>query len=128
MPSVSTSPPTSATATTTTTSPSSSSLPRPSAHVVLFLIDGLGDVPCRAFLGSKNSDDNGNGNDDNKNGKRNRNKNEHALTPLQAAAPLDALDAVASRGLLGLLDPVEPGKACGSDTAHLSLLGYDPRM
>ena len=38
-----------------------------------------------------------------------------------------ALDAVASRGLLGLLDPVQPGKACGSDTAHLSLLGYDPR-
>jgi hypothetical protein len=30
-------------------------------------------------------------------------------------------------GVLGLLDPVEPGRACGSDTAHLSLLGYDPR-
>ena len=30
-------------------------------------------------------------------------------------------------GLNGLLDPVEPGLACGSDTAHLSLLGYEPR-
>lgn len=26
----------------------------------------------------------------------------------------------------GLLDPVEPGLACGSDTAHLAILGYDP--
>jgi 2,3-bisphosphoglycerate-independent phosphoglycerate mutase len=30
-------------------------------------------------------------------------------------------------GLCGLMDPVEPGLACGSDTAHMSLLGYDPR-
>lgn len=25
------------------------------------------------------------------------------------------------------MDPVEPGLACGSDTSHLSLFGYDPR-
>ena len=25
------------------------------------------------------------------------------------------------------MDPVEPGLACGSDTAHLSILGYNPR-
>lgn len=25
------------------------------------------------------------------------------------------------------MDPVEPGLACGSDTAHMSLFGYDPR-
>lgn len=30
-------------------------------------------------------------------------------------------------GLSGLMDPVEPGLACGSDTAHMSILGYDPR-
>ena len=30
-------------------------------------------------------------------------------------------------GLTGLMDPVEPGLACGSDTAHLSIFGYDPR-
>lgn len=26
----------------------------------------------------------------------------------------------------GLMDPVEPGVACGSDTAHLSLFGFKP--
>jgi len=25
------------------------------------------------------------------------------------------------------MDPVESGLACGSDTAHMSLFGYDPR-
>jgi 2,3-bisphosphoglycerate-independent phosphoglycerate mutase len=35
---------------------------------------------------------------------------------------------VAAVGVTGLMDPVEPGLACGSDTAHLSLLGYDPRV
>ena len=24
------------------------------------------------------------------------------------------------------MDPVEPGLACGSDTAHMSIFGYDP--
>ena len=36
--------------------------------------------------------------------------------------------AHAAGGLNGLLDPVEPGLACGSDTAHMSIFGYDPRM
>jgi 2,3-bisphosphoglycerate-independent phosphoglycerate mutase len=26
------------------------------------------------------------------------------------------------------MDPVEPGLACGSDTSHMALLGYDPRQ
>jgi len=46
-------------------------------------------------------------------------------TPLQAAR-LPTLDRLAKHGLNGLLDPVEPGLACGSDTAHMSMLGYPP--
>ncbi|KAM9965603.1 hypothetical protein ACTFIR_005774 [Dictyostelium discoideum] len=37
------------------------------------------------------------------------------------------MDAMSSSGINGAMDPVEPGFACGSDTAHLSILGYDPR-
>mmetsp|Transcript_20908 Transcript_20908/g.66218 ORF Transcript_20908/g.66218 Transcript_20908/m.66218 type:complete len:280 (+) Transcript_20908:11-850(+) len=48
-------------------------------------------------------------------------------TPLQYAS-VPTLDAVAAAGINGLMDPVEPGLACGSDTAHLSLFGYDPRV
>ncbi|RKP09793.1 2,3-bisphosphoglycerate-independent phosphoglycerate mutase-domain-containing protein [Thamnocephalis sphaerospora] len=48
-------------------------------------------------------------------------------TPLQAAHTPN-MDRLAREGVNGLLDPVEPGLACGSDTAHLSLLGYDPRI
>lgn len=44
------------------------------------------------------------------------------------AACLPNLDALAAAGVNGLMDPVEPGLACGSDTAHLSLLGYNPRV
>ncbi|CAH0477071.1 unnamed protein product [Peronospora belbahrii] len=46
-------------------------------------------------------------------------------TPLEAA-PTPAMDAIAHGGLTGLMDPVEPGYACGSDTAHMSILGYNP--
>lgn len=35
---------------------------------------------------------------------------------------------VAAAGFNGLMDPVEPGLACGSDTAHMSILGYEPRL
>lgn len=41
-----------------------------------------------------------------------------------ASTPI--LDEAAKRGSMGLIDPVQPGLACGSDTAHLSLFGYDP--
>ncbi|KAB1211081.1 2,3-bisphosphoglycerate-independent phosphoglycerate mutase [Morella rubra] len=73
---------------------------QPKRRVAFVLIDGLGDVSLPR-LGFK--------------------------TPLQAAK-LPNLDAIASSGVNGLMDPVEVGLGCGSDTAHLSLLGYDPRV
>ncbi|CAG7872488.1 unnamed protein product [Brassica rapa] len=69
-------------------------------RVAFVLIDGLGDVSIPK-LGYK--------------------------TPLQAAN-IPNLDAIASAGINGLMDPVEVGLGCGSDTAHLSLMGYDPRV
>jgi 2,3-bisphosphoglycerate-independent phosphoglycerate mutase len=68
--------------------------------VAFVLVDGLGDVGIPS-LGY-------------------RSPVEAAITP--------NLDAIASGGVNGLMDPVEPGLACGSDTAHLSLLGYNPRI
>jgi 2,3-bisphosphoglycerate-independent phosphoglycerate mutase len=42
------------------------------------------------------------------------------------AARTPTLDSLAKSGALGLVDPIGPGVRPGSDTAHLSLLGYDP--
>lgn len=42
------------------------------------------------------------------------------------AADTPTLDELAGRGAVGLVDPIAPGVRPGSDTAHLSLLGYDP--
>jgi 2,3-diphosphopglycerate-independent phosphoglycerate mutase len=47
-------------------------------------------------------------------------------TPLQAANTPE-MDRLAKNGINGLMDPVEPGLACGSDTAHMSIFGYEPR-
>jgi len=46
-------------------------------------------------------------------------------TPLEAASTLN-MDAFAKDGITGMLDPIQPGIVPGSDTAHLSLLGFDP--
>lgn len=48
-------------------------------------------------------------------------------TPLQLA-DTPTFDSLARKGLTGLMDPVEPGIACGSDTAHLSIFGYPPQI
>lgn len=74
--------------------------PEPKRRVAFVLIDGLGDVSLPRF---------------------------QYRTPLQVADTPN-LNAIASAGVNGLMDPVEAGLACGSDTAHLSLLGYDPRI
>ncbi len=42
------------------------------------------------------------------------------------AARTPNLDELARRGALGMVDPIGPGIRPGSDTGHLSLLGYDP--
>ncbi|RWW05919.1 hypothetical protein BHE74_00012638 [Ensete ventricosum] len=69
-------------------------------RVSFILIDGIGDVSLPRF---------------------------NYRTPLQVAN-VPNLDAIASAGVNGLMDPVEAGLGCGSDTAHLSILGYDPRI
>ncbi len=47
-------------------------------------------------------------------------------TPLEAAS-IPMLDELAQNGELGLVKTIPPGIPPGSDTAFLSILGYDPR-
>ena len=42
------------------------------------------------------------------------------------AAKIPCLSSLANCGLTGIVDPVETGLACGSDTAHMSIFGYPP--
>ena len=66
--------------------------------VMLIILDGMGDRPAD-ILGGK--------------------------TPLEAANTPN-MDFLAKAGINGIMDPIAPGIRAGSDTAHLSILGYDP--
>lgn len=69
--------------------------------ILLIVIDGLGDHPVPQ-LGNK--------------------------TPLAAAKTLN-LDYLAQKGICGLVEPFRlPGDIPHSDTAHLALFGYDPKI
>jgi 2,3-bisphosphoglycerate-independent phosphoglycerate mutase len=48
-----------------------------------------------------------------------------SVTPLEKADTPN-MDWIASQDYFGLHDPVQQGLACGSDTAHMSIFGYDP--
>lgn len=50
----------------------------------------------------------------------------NGMTPLEAAE-VPNMDRLAKEGQTGLMDVIAPGTVPGSDTAHLALLGYDPR-
>ena len=62
------------------------------------IIDGMGDRPLKE-LGNK--------------------------TPLEAAITPN-MDKMAKNGICGIMDPIKPGIRPGSDTSHISILGYDP--
>lgn len=67
--------------------------------VVLFiLIDGIGDSGNKELEGETYL--------------------QRAVTP--------SLDKLMNCGLSGIMDPVETGLACGSDTAHMAIFGYSP--
>ncbi len=46
-------------------------------------------------------------------------------TPLEAADTPN-MDKLAEMGINGIMDPIKPGIRAGSDTSHISILGYDP--
>ena len=47
-------------------------------------------------------------------------------TPLEAA-DTPAMDALAAAGEIGLVHTIPEGMKPGSDTANLSVMGYDPK-
>ncbi|MCL5680961.1 MAG: phosphoglycerate mutase, partial [Candidatus Thermoplasmatota archaeon] len=66
--------------------------------ILLIIADGLGDRPSDQLGGR---------------------------TPLEASNKPN-IDYLAKNGMVGLIDPIAPGIIPGSDTSHLSYLGYDP--
>lgn len=67
--------------------------------ILMIICDGMADRPCQELGG---------------------------MTPLEAA-DVPNMDKLAKMGQSGLMDVIGPGIVPGSDTAHLALLGYDPR-
>ena len=67
--------------------------------LLMIICDGMADRPCQELNG---------------------------MTPLEAAE-VPNMDSLAKKGQSGLMDVIAPGIVPGSDTAHLALLGYDPR-
>jgi len=67
--------------------------------ILMIICDGMADRPCAKLDG---------------------------MTPLEAAV-VPNMDKLAKDGQSGLMDVIGPGIVPGSDTAHLALLGYDPR-
>jgi 2,3-bisphosphoglycerate-independent phosphoglycerate mutase len=65
---------------------------------IIMIIDGMGDRPLKE-LGYK--------------------------TPLETAKTPN-MDKMAENGICGIMDPIKPGIRPGSDTSHISILGYDP--
>lgn len=65
---------------------------------IIMIIDGMGDRPIKE-LGNK--------------------------TPLEAAKTPN-MNKMVERGICGIMDPIKPGIRPGSDTSHISILGYDP--
>ena len=91
----------------------------PQRKLLLVLIDGVGDVTLRCGgCGTTSTTSTS---------MRTSMRTSTTTTPLSVSST-PVLDAIARAGANGLIDPVEPGLACGSDTAHLSLFGYDPRV
>ncbi len=66
--------------------------------VVLIIMDGLGDRPSAKL---------------------------HYKTPMESAY-MPNLNRMARNSICGLMHPFREGVVCGSDTSHLSILGYDP--
>lgn len=65
--------------------------------IILIVGDGMADRPLKEF---------------------------NQLTPLEIAEPRN-MDKLALSGVTGLLDPIAPGVAPGSDAANLTLMGYN---
>lgn len=65
---------------------------------IIMIIDGMADRPLKE-IGNK--------------------------TPLETANTPN-MDKMAALGINGIMDPIKPGVRAGSDTSHISILGYDP--